>query len=60
MLNPNTNWVIDPQELDMEYKKNDLLYKRKLASFRPPHIKGDDRKLTSKKTSSYNIDLFVN
>lgn len=60
MLNPNTNWAIDPQELHIEYKENELIYKRKLASFRAPHIKGDDRKLTPQKTSPYNTYLFIN
>lgn len=35
------------------------MYRRKLASFRPPRIKGDDRRLTPQQIAPYNVDLFA-
>lgn len=47
MVNPNTIWAIDPLELDLQYKQNEKIYRRILASFSSPGTKGDDGKLTS-------------
>lgn len=59
MINPSTNWAIDPKELDGEYKKNETLYRRRLAYFRPQKVNGDDRKLTPYHFSPYSTNLFV-
>lgn len=48
MLNPNTDWSINLDELKIEYEKNEKVYKRKLVQFLHAKLKGEDRLLTSK------------
>lgn len=51
--------AINPWELEEEYKKNEKLYREKLASFRPKGTKRYERKLTYRQVAPYNIDLFA-